>query len=156
MKSWVHLLLTVIALLKGLSDPPAAIAQEAKNGDLYRQALALAQAGKLSEAEEPLNSLLAQANDHVAQLLMFRANLRAQMGRFQEAAGDLEQLIQTSPSNHWPWTTLAPLLVQTGEIAKYRTHCKEMLRRFNDTTDAPIANRIAKSCLPTEARRIET
>lgn len=147
MKFPIHLVLTVIALLEGLSGPRAAIGQEAKNGDLYQKALKLAQAGKLSEAEEPLNSLLAQENDRVAQLLFFRASLRAEMGRFQDAASDLEQVIKIDPSNHWPWFNLTPLLVRAGEFPEYRTNCKEMLRRFNDTTEAPIANRIAKSCL---------
>jgi tetratricopeptide (TPR) repeat protein len=147
MKSSVHLILTVIALLEGLSGPRAAIGQETNNGDLYQKALALAQAGKLGEAEEPLNSLLTQENDRVAQLLFFRASLRAQMGRFQDAASDLEHVIKIDPSNHAAWFTLTPLLVRAGEIPEYRTNCKEMLRRFNDTTEAPIANRIAKSCL---------
>jgi tetratricopeptide (TPR) repeat protein len=136
-----------IALLGGLLSPQAGIAQEPTNDDLYKKAQALAQAGKLAEAEEPLNRVLAQANDHVAQLLLFRADLRAKTGRFQEAATDLEQVIQINPSNHWPWFTVAPLLVQTGETVKYRTCCKEMLSRFNGTGDAPIANRVAKSCL---------
>lgn len=137
----------MIALLEGLSVPQAVIAQEPKTEDLYKQALAQAEAGKLAEAEDSLNSLLAQANDQVAQLLMFRANLRADMGRFQDAASDLEQVIKINPSEHGPWFILTPLLVQTGEFAKYRTHCKEMLRRFSDTTDGSVAERGAKSCL---------
>jgi tetratricopeptide (TPR) repeat protein len=147
MKSPVHLVLTVIALLEGLSGLRVAIGQETNSGDLYQKAQALAQEGKLSDAEEPLNSLLAQENDRVAQLLFFRASLRAQMGRFQDAARDFEQVIKIDPSNHSPWFNLTPLLVRAGEIPEYRTNCKEMLRRFSDTTEAPIANRIAKSCL---------
>jgi tetratricopeptide (TPR) repeat protein len=147
MRSSFYLSWTVVALLGGLSDPQTASAQESKSKDLYGEALALARVGKLAEAQEPLDRLLAQTNDRLAQLLMFRANLRAQTGRFQDAASDLEQVVQINPSNHAPWSTLAPLLVQTGDLAKYRIDCKEMLRRFNDTTEAPIANRIAKSCL---------
>jgi hypothetical protein len=91
--------------------------------------------------------LLDQANDQVAQLLMFRAGLRVQKGRSHDAACDLEQVIQTTPSNHWPWFVSTPLLVQTGETAKYRAQCTEMLRRFSDTTDPDIAERVAKTCL---------
>ena len=147
MKYWFCLLLTILVLTKGLSDPKSVTAQEAKKGDLYEQAQALAHEGKLAEAEEPLNSLLARENNQIAQLLTFRASLRAQSGRFQDAIGDMEQAIQIDPSNHAPWFTISSLLVQTGDTAQYRKYCKEMLHRFNDTTDAPIANRIAKSCM---------
>ena len=147
MKSSFYLSLTVIALLGGLSRPEGAMAQDRKSYELYTNAMALAQAGKPAEAETPLNAMLAQANDQVAQLLMFRAGLRAQTGRFQDAADrDMEQAIKINPANHWAWFISTPLLVQTGETAKYRAQCKEMLRRFDDTTDADIAERVAKTC----------
>ena len=147
MKKFSMLLALLAVLLEGLSCPQSAVAQDQKSDDLYKKALALAKAGKLAEAEEPVSTLLAQANDQVAQLLMLRASLRAQAGRFQDAVGDLEQVIQINPSNHWPWFILTPLLIQTGETTKYRTQCKEMLRRFYDTTDVAVAERVAKSCL---------
>jgi tetratricopeptide (TPR) repeat protein len=134
-------------MLVELFGSQAVIAEGPNNQNLYKQAVGLAQAGKLSEAEEPLNILLAQANDQVAQLLMFRGKLRAQSGRFQDAADDLEQIVKTDPVDHGPWFILTPLLVQTGETANYRANCKEMLRIFNDTTDGSIAERVAKSCL---------
>ena len=145
LKRWFYLSLAVIALVKGLSAPPAAFAQEAK--DLYNQALAQAQEGKLAEAEESANGLLTQASNQLSQVLTLRGNLRAQMGRFQDAAADLQLAIQLNPSESGAWTALATLLVQDGETAKYRTHCEEMLHRFNDTTDARVAAGVAKACL---------
>lgn len=143
MKAWLYSLLTGVVLFEGLSKPHAAVAQE----NLYKKAAAQAQEGKLAEAEESANGLLMQASNQMAQLLVFRAGVRAQMGRFQDAAADLQLAIQWNPSDAGAWTRLTPLLVQDGEIAKYRTHCEEMLRRFHDTTDARVANGIAKGCL---------
>src|ERR1700756_1382954 len=112
MRSRFHLSLTIIALLCGIIDPPTTSAQKLNVDDSFKQALALARAGKLAEAEQPLNRLLAQTNDPAipkAEILTFRAYLRGENGRFQEAAADLQQVIEIDPSNHVPWYLLAPL-----------------------------------------------
>jgi tetratricopeptide (TPR) repeat protein len=87
------------------------------------------------------------------ELLSFRADLHARSGRFQAAASDLARVIDIDPTTHWNWYVLAPLLIQSGDIADYQGRCKTMLNRFGDTTNstetgqAMIAERVAKSCL---------
>jgi len=119
---------------------------------VYKQAGALADAGKLAESEELLNNLLGETKGPAAQILklrglQLRGDVRARMGRFIEAVSDFEQVVQTDPYDHQPWFRLTLLLAQTGDVAKYRARCKEMLHRFSDTTDPAVATRIAKSCL---------
>jgi thiol-disulfide isomerase/thioredoxin len=147
-------------VLSGKFDLATAAAKslhEQTANDLIKQSFALARDGKLAEAEEPLNRLLAGGNDATAQtvqILTFRANSRAQSGRFPEAAADLARAIEIDPSDHWNWFVLAPLLIQSGKIADYQARCKAMLHRFGNTTNsssaedaAMIAERTAKSCL---------
>ena len=75
------------------------------------------------------------------------ADARAQRGRWQEAATDLKQVIKADPSEHMNWWLLMPLLIQSGKIADYKTQCKAMLDRFDQTSNPMIAERVAKSCL---------
>ncbi len=127
---------------------PATDAQE----KILGQARALANTGKLSESEDQLNSLLAQSSGQVGpiltlQALKLRGDVRARMGKLQNAARDLEQVLQNDPGDHDCWQQLALALAQTGDLATYRHRCKEMLRRFRGTTDPVTATQIAKSCL---------
>ncbi len=139
-----------LALVLGESGLQAAFAQEPNVKEAFEQAAALARAGKLAEAEAPLNRLLAETNDAaIPRVLMFRAFLRADNGRLQEAATDLKRVLEIDPSDHMPWFQLAPLLVQIGETNEYRNHCEAMLRRFSGTTSASVAERTAKCCLLT-------
>ncbi|EEF62964.1 tetratricopeptide repeat protein [Pedosphaera parvula] len=146
----IHFLLTVFALLCGIIAPQTTAAQELNVEDSVKQAMALARAGKLAEAEEPLNRLLDQTNGKTipkAKILLIRAYLRGENARFQEAATDLKQVIEIDPSDHIPWFLLMPLLVQTGDMGEYRNYSKGMLQRFGNSTNAPIAERTAKCFL---------
>src|SRR5262249_4041214 len=51
------------------------------------------------------------------------------------------------PTDHEGYHSLAPLLLVTGDEPAYKQLCQEMLRRFGDTTNSYIADRVAKSCL---------
>jgi serine/threonine protein kinase len=97
------------------------------------------------EAKSVLN--ITESAVPTTQVLTSRAFISAQSGRFQEAAADLAQVIKTGPSNHVFWYVLTPLLIQSGKIADYHTHCKAMLNRFGKNTDPLIADRTAKTCL---------
>src|SRR5206468_1120665 len=55
--------------------------------------------------------------------------------------------IAADPDNHWPQFQYACLLVQIGDSDRYRDHCNAMLRRFGDTEDRRIADRVAKASL---------
>jgi tetratricopeptide (TPR) repeat protein len=150
MISRIPLSLTILALLLGMIIPQATSAQNVNVEESLKQALALVRAGKLAEAEQPLNRLLAETNGTAIpknKLLFYRAFLRGDNGRFQEAATDLEQVIDIDPSHHEPWFFLMPLLVQTGETEEYRSYCRKMLNRFGNTTNFMIAERTAKCCL---------
>jgi len=128
---------------------PAENARQQKVSTAFKQAFALADDGKLVEAEKILNGLLADTNatEETAQILAFRGYIHAQGGQWQDAATDLKRVIEMDPSDHVPWYLLTPVLVQTGDIAAYQAHCKAMLDRFGKTTHPEVAERTAKSCL---------
>lgn len=73
--------------------------------------------------------------------------LMAQAGHFTEAATDLTEVIDANESENWKFYMLTPLLIQSGHFAEYTNHCKFMLDQFEHTTDPPVAERTAKSCL---------
>jgi tetratricopeptide (TPR) repeat protein len=104
---------------------------------------------KYAESDQLLTEMLGGSSLNEAQrkILTYRANNRAQSGRFQDAAADLAQVIASDPSDHWNWFIRAPLLVQSGQLAEYQSHCKAALERFGTTTNELIADRIAKICL---------
>jgi serine/threonine protein kinase len=105
---------------------------------------------KYAEVDQLFENLLPKSSVSQSQrmeALGFRASTRARSGRWQEAAADLGQVIETDPSEQHNWFVLTPLLIQSGRIADYRTHCKAMLDRFGTSTDSEIADRVAKSCL---------
>ena len=54
---------------------------------------------------------------------------------------------EAEPSSHLTWFWRAILLAQTGGMEQYRSHCRDMLKRFEGTTDRPTADRIARACL---------
>ncbi len=119
---------------------------------VYKQAAALENAGKLADAEAQLNRLLAQTKGAAAPVLRLhalelRGDVRARMGKFQDAVSDFEQTVRMDPGDDNQWCRLALLLARTGNVAKYRACCKQMVHSFGGTTDAPTAIRVAKSCL---------
>jgi len=148
-KAWLHLTLALTALC-GLSAPRSVSAQGPKMPEAFKQAFALVRAGKLAEAEQPLNRLLNETNDSgltTSEIRTARAFLRAENGRFKAATSDLQEVIDADPSEHEVWFFLTPLFIQTGELDEYRDHCRKMLARFQQTINAPIAERTAKCCL---------
>jgi serine/threonine-protein kinase len=56
-------------------------------------------------------------------------------------------LTETFPDDHDAWNHCASLWVQTGDRARYREHCCQMLDRFSRSTVPEIAERTAKACL---------
>jgi len=145
--NWFALLTTLIWLSLA---PQLASAQGPQMPEAFKQAFALVRAGKLVEAEQPINRLLTETNDSglpKSEILMARAFLRAENGRFKPAIDDFQEVIGIDPSEHVTWFLLTPLLIRTGQIDDYRDHCKSMLMRFRQTTNAPVAERTAKCCL---------
>ena len=125
-------------------------ARQLEARDLFKQASDLARDGKLAQAEAPLDRLLVATNDdadQTAQFLVLRAKILARTARWQQAAADLTQATQIAPAEYFSWYMLTPLLIQSGRIADYRAHCKEMLDRFGASTAPWIAEATAKTCL---------
>ena len=128
----------------------AEYAQEQEARELFKKASDLARDGKLAEAEVPLNRLLVETNDNTdqtAQILVLRAKVLARSGNWQQAAADLAQVTQLTPTEYFNWYMLTPVLIQSGKIADYHALCKAMLDRFGSTTQPGIAEVTAKTCL---------
>jgi tetratricopeptide (TPR) repeat protein len=105
---------------------------------------------KFDEAEQPFNGLLTpafQSDPKSAALLRRRGNLRARTGHWKEAAADFSKVVEFEPDNHEAYHSLAPLLVQSGDLEGYRRLCSKIAARFGGTSDPVIAERMAKDCL---------
>jgi tetratricopeptide (TPR) repeat protein len=116
--------------------------------------------GKHDEAQDLANDVLAPALKSPLRspgLLRRRADFCARRGRWGEAATDLGRAIELNPTDHQPWTLLAPLLAQRDDVEAYRGHCHKSLERFGATTDPYIAERVSKYCLmlPLEVADLE-
>jgi len=128
-----------------------------------REAADLVLQGSLAEAEPLLDELAgtsARGGNVEIRALEMRADLRARQSRFQEAAADLNRLIEIEPDDHWHWFVLSPLLIHMGDEAAYDALRTRMLTRFSDTEDALTAERVAKAALlraldGPEAARVE-
>jgi serine/threonine protein kinase/tetratricopeptide (TPR) repeat protein len=106
--------------------------------------------GKLAEAEQIFTEYLtpaAQNQFRSAGLLRSRGNVRARTARWKEAAADLSKVVQLNPNNSSSWFQLAPLLIESGDLAGYRENCHAMLALFGTTTDPRVAEQTAKACL---------
>ena len=81
-------------------------------------------------------------------ILQSRAQFEARTGRWQAAAAKYTRLIEAHPSDHELYHSLAPILVQTGDVPAYRLLCDQIRLHFGATTnDAAIADRMAKDLL---------
>jgi eukaryotic-like serine/threonine-protein kinase len=105
---------------------------------------------KYTEADQVLENLLPRSTmsqSQRAEALAARANIRAQNGRWREAAADYASLIELEPTDHLSYHLLAPLLVQSGDLEGYRRLCARLLARCGSTNDPFVAERMAKACL---------
>jgi tetratricopeptide (TPR) repeat protein len=99
--------------------------------------------------------------------------IHGQRGEWQLALSNYAKTLRFMPSDEearrqflpTAYHALAPLLVQTGDLAGYRAHCQAILREFGATTDPVTAERMAKDCmmlppaaadLPTLAKMADT
>jgi serine/threonine-protein kinase len=113
-------------------------------------ALILEREDKLGEAEQLLNEQLTSSTAKEPQstsMLLILGNVLARQGRWKEAAADFGQIIQWQPTNHLLYHRIAPLLAVSGDIESYRSRCREMLARFDLTTNWTAAHVIGKACL---------
>src|SRR5262249_25099534 len=83
-----------------------------------------------------------------AELLCVRGDLRGRIGHSREAVDDFSKLIELEPEDHERYWSLAPLLVQTGDLDTYRRLCQQIRTRFaSATNNSIIAHRMSRVCL---------
>jgi tetratricopeptide (TPR) repeat protein len=80
-------------------------------------------------------------------LLYERCDTHARCRHWREAAADAVLLVKQTAEDHERYQTLAPLLVQLGEVAEYEQLCKSICGKFGTTKDVFVADRMAKACL---------
>jgi serine/threonine protein kinase/predicted Zn-dependent protease len=68
------------------------------------------------------------------------------LGQWDKAAADYAELLRLDPGNEWHWYVSAALRLQIGDVAGYRRACREMLARFGNTDNPPVAEQTAKTC----------
>jgi len=71
-----------------------------------------------------------------AELYAGRANVRARLGQWSEAAGDLKHAVALSPETLDDWYRLAPLLVKAGDYAQHRRDALAKLAHPDSPTKA--------------------
>jgi hypothetical protein len=106
---------------------------------------------KLAEADALVRSEMARAEP---QLASYYATLLRRFGidvamkcHWQQAARSLDAVVKATPENSEVYHALAPVLVATGNISRYRQLCQEAILHFKDTQDPVVADQMAKDCL---------
>ena len=75
------------------------------------------------------------------------ANQHFRQGELKEAVTNFAMAVRVDPTNHFGYHYLAPLLLLAGEKEQYLKLREEILRRFGETSDPAVAERMAKDCL---------
>jgi len=93
---------------------------------------------KFNEAQELLDTILTPAimnQPRSARLLQARGNMLARTCRWKEAGADFSRMIELEPEDNWTYLRLAPLLLESGDVAAYRLLCARTTDRFASTQD---------------------
>jgi len=77
-----------------------------------------------------------------------RASFFIGVGRFCDAAADLDKVTKISPGHQLNWSSAAALHVWNGDADRYREACGKMLDRFAKLAEErpEVAERMAKTC----------
>ena len=107
---------------------------------------ALRDAGRFDEALEHYRRVHAvnQTIPYVENTL--RSDLVRQ-GRGEEVRREWKKALELNPPQHTQWFGYAELCLFLGDEAEYRRACRDLLRRFGDTSDPYIAEPIARAVL---------
>ncbi len=146
-----------------------AVAAERRQSDLREQAergLAiekqLREAAPLTEKFTTAGRLMSEGQFEKAEDLMSDVPLNIPQGavifnaigrvygsrtNWTGAIRNLNRLITADPTNHFAYSYVGPALLQTGDLAAYRTLCDKALKQFGETADPNIADGIARVCL---------
>jgi hypothetical protein len=115
------------------------------------QAEAFVRNGSLDEADKVMRTmspLLDEMNASNAAAIYFSlGDWHARQAQWKEAATNYFTSIAGQPANFDAHDRLAPVLVQSGDIAAFEQLRRQMLFRFGETTNPVIAGRIVTDCL---------
>jgi len=133
-RDWLHceILLREAEALIGAVSPQEAAAERERMLD--RELAELSQKVEL----EPRDSKPVQA----------RALFLIGVGRFRDAARDLDKVTELSPSHQLNWSGAAAMHVWNGDAERYQEVCAKMLDRFAKLAEErpEVAERMAKTC----------
>ncbi len=101
----------------------------------------------LAHLQNTAEVLARQIQPQNPDLLSARGQVFARLGRWKEAVADLTRVRELRPQDYFAWAELAAVLVQAGDVAAYREHCRKSVELFGNTTDPKVADGIAKACL---------
>jgi tetratricopeptide (TPR) repeat protein len=91
--------------------------------------------------------ILLQAEPKSTNLLWRRSLTAANLGDLETAVTDLRKLTTLVPEDNCFFSAnYAMLLLRQGDVDAFRRECQSLLKRYTDTTDAIIAERVAKTC----------
>jgi tetratricopeptide (TPR) repeat protein len=105
---------------------------------------------KFGETEQLLTEALTPAviqQTSRCNLLIRKLELMGRQGRWQEAAATASLIVESQPSDEYPYHSLAALLAITQKRPAYEKLCGKILATFTNTDDPYINERIVKDCL---------
>jgi eukaryotic-like serine/threonine-protein kinase len=115
------------------------------------QADAFVRNGSLEEADRVMRKvspLLDELNaSNAAAIYLSLGDWHARHAQWREAATNYFASIAGQPANFEAHDRLAPVLVQSGDLAAFEQLRRQMLSRFGETTNPVIAGRVAMDCL---------
>lgn len=94
----------------------------------------------------PTESVIPNA-DRAVRMLTFFAEYHVRRQQWQLAITNLTVALDLNPAEHRTYHGLAPLLARVRDVQSWRRVCRQALVQFKGTTDAFIADRMAKDAL---------
>jgi tetratricopeptide (TPR) repeat protein len=115
------------------------------------QAEAFVRNGSPEEADKVMRTmspLLDEMNaSNAAAIYYSLGDWHARHAQWKEAATNYFQSIAGQPANFDAYDRLAPVLVQSGDLAAFEQLRRQMLSRFGETTNPVIVGSIVRDCL---------
>lgn len=116
---------------------------------LDRLAQAHVKLGQWDKAEADYSKAI-DLDPLVAKRRFERAQARAERGRWTAVAEDLTKAIELGDDHEDLWYQLALAQLAVNDETAYRDTCAQMIKRFNTTDKARVANQVAWTCLLSE------